>query len=80
MVIGVVLPLRPLVIYIAFIIFGAWGSAIPLLVDFSSSVAYSRSRAFRKSISAQDENICASTHSGGFELTKLRSILPGSRR
>ena len=30
-------------------------SAIPLLVDISSSVAYSRSRAFRKSICAQEE-------------------------
>ena len=29
----------------------------PLIVDFSSSVANSRFRAFRKSISAQDENL-----------------------
>ena len=31
------------------------GSAIPLLVEFSSSVANSRSRAFRKSICAQEK-------------------------
>ena len=31
------------------------GSAIPLLVNFSSSVANSRSRAFRKSICAQEK-------------------------
>ena len=44
-----------------------------LIVDFSSSVANSRSRAFRKSISAQEKvpRIYTSTHSGGFELTKL---------
>ena len=36
--------------------FRAKGSAIPLLVDFSSSVANSRSpRAFRKSICAQEK-------------------------
>ena len=33
----------------------AKGSAIPLLVDFSPSVANSRSRAFRKSICAQEK-------------------------
>ena len=33
----------------------ALGSPIPLLVDFSSSVANSRSRAFRKSICAQEK-------------------------
>ena len=46
---------------------------MPLLVDFSSSVAISRSRAFRKSICAQekDPRIYTSMHSGGFELTKL---------
>ena len=34
-------------------IFSAYGSAISLLVDFSSSVANSRSRTFRESICAQ---------------------------
>ena len=48
-------------------------SAIPLLVDFPSSVANSRSRAFRKSISAREKvptNLygCAL---GKLELTKL---------
>ena len=46
----------------------------PLIVDFSSSFANSRSRAFRKSISAQEKdprNLQTSTHSGGFTLTKL---------
>ena len=38
---------------LAFIFYCAQGSAIPLLVEFSSSVANSRSRAFRKSICAQ---------------------------
>ena len=41
---------------LSFIFYRAYGSAIPLLVDFSSSVANSRSGAFRKSICAQ-ENI-----------------------
>ena len=36
-------------------IYRAQGSAISLLVDFSSSVANSRSRAFRKSICAQEK-------------------------
>ena len=40
--------------YFAFNFYGAQGSAIPLLVDFSSSVANSRSRAFRKSVWAQE--------------------------
>ena len=40
---------------LAFNFCGAQGSAIPLLVDFSSSVANSRSRAFRKSICAQEK-------------------------
>ena len=41
---------------IAFI-FLAYGVRHPLIVDFSSSAANSRSRAFRKSISAQDEKL-----------------------
>ena len=51
----------------------AEGSAIPLLVYFSSSVANSPSRAFRKSICVQEKvpRIYTSMHSGGFELTKL---------
>ena len=40
---------------LAFDFYRAWGSAIPLLVDFSSRVANSRSRAFRKSICAQEK-------------------------
>ena len=46
---------------------------MPLLVDFSSSVANSRSRAFRKSICAQGKSLrmYTSIHSGGLELTKL---------
>ena len=41
---------------LAFNFYGAQGSAIPLLVDFSSSVvADSRPRAFRKSICAQEK-------------------------
>ena len=49
------------------------GSAIPLLVEFSSSAANSRSRVFRKSICAQEKvpTNFTSMHSGGFELTKL---------
>ena len=39
---------------LAFNFYRAQGSAIPLLVDFSTSVANSRSRAFRKSICAQE--------------------------
>ena len=55
----------------AFNFYRAQGSAIPLLVDFSLSVANSRFRAFRKSISAQEKSppIYTSMHSGGFELT-----------
>ena len=41
--------------FLAFNFYRAQGSAIPLLVDFSSSVANSRSRAFRKSICAQEK-------------------------
>ena len=52
MVTGVV-PSPPLVL--AFNFYRAKGSAIPLLVDFSSSVANSRSRAFRKSICAKEK-------------------------
>ena len=40
---------------LAFNFYRAKGSAIPLLDDFSSSVANSRSRAFRKSICAQEK-------------------------
>ena len=40
---------------LAFNGYRALGSAIPLLVDFSSSVANSRSRAFRKSICTQEK-------------------------
>ena len=42
-------------------------------MDFSSSVANSRSRAFRQSICAQEKSprIYTRVHSGGFELTKL---------
>ena len=40
---------------LAFNSYRAQGSAIPLLVDFSSSVANSRSCAFRKSICAQEK-------------------------
>ena len=39
----------------AFNLYRALGSAIPLLVDFSSSVANSRSRVLRKSVWAQKE-------------------------
>ena len=52
MVTGVV-PSPPPVLVFNF--YRAYRSAIPLLVDFSSSVANSRSRAFRKSISAQEK-------------------------
>ena len=53
MVTGVV-PSSPPVL--AFNFYRAQGSAIPRLVDFSTSVvANSRSRAFRKSICAQEE-------------------------
>ena len=38
---------------LAFNCYRAWGSAIPLLVDFSSSVA--KSRSFRKSICAHEK-------------------------
>ena len=46
----------------------------PTARRFSSSVANSRSRAFRKSICAQNKNsprMYTSMHRGGFELTKL---------
>ena len=46
---------RPFPPVIAFNFCRALGSAIPLLVDISSSVANSRSRAFRKSICAQEK-------------------------
>ena len=49
------------------------GSAIPLVVHFSSSVANSRSRIFRDSICAQEKKsrrIYCSMHSAGLELTK----------
>ena len=54
--------------------FRAYGSAIPLLVDMSSSNAHSRSSAFRKSICAQENvptNIYEYMHSAGLNLTKL---------
>ena len=73
MVTGVV-PFSPPVL--AFNFYRAYGvqKAVPLLVDFSSSVAYSRPRAFRKSICAQEKvptNLCeyvlggARTHETG---------------
>ena len=49
------------------------GSAIPLLVDFSSRVANSLSRAFRKSICAR-EKVPTNLYEyalGGFDVTKL---------
>ena len=49
MITGVVLPPPPVIAFIFF----AHRVQHPLIVDFSSSVANSRSRAFRKSISAQ---------------------------
>ena len=52
MVTGVV-PSPPPVL--AFNFYRAQGSAIPLLVGFSSSVANSRSRVFRKSFGAQEK-------------------------
>ena len=51
---GVVLPFPPPVV--AFILL-AHRVRHPLIVDFSSSVANSRSRAFRKSIRAQDDKL-----------------------
>ena len=45
-------PFSPVV---AFNFYRAYGSAIPVLVDCSSSVASSRSRAFRKSICPQEK-------------------------
>ena len=57
----------------AYKIYCAWGSANPLLVDFSSRVANVRSRAFRKSICAQ-EKVPTNIYDfalRGFELTKL---------
>ena len=58
---------------LAFNFYRAYGSAIPLLVDFSSSVANTRSRAFCKSIYAQEKSqqVFTSMHSTGLELTKL---------
>ena len=41
--------------FLPLIFYGALRSAIPLLVDFSSSVANSPSRAFRKSICAREK-------------------------
>ena len=57
---------------LAFKFYRAQGSAIPLLVDFSSSVANSRSRIFRKSICAQEKTPSklpgyTSMHSGGIQ-------------
>ena len=49
-------PFSPPVLALAWICYRAQGSAIPLLVDFSSGVvANSRSRAFRKSVCAQEK-------------------------
>ena len=64
-------PFFPLVL--SFDFYRAKGSAIALLVGFSSSVANSRSRAFRTSICAQNKSprICTSMHAGEFEPTKL---------
>ena len=59
---------------LAFNYYRAQGSSIPLLVDFSSSVADSCSRAFRKASfvhKKKSPRIYTSMHSGGFELTKL---------
>ena len=53
MVIGVV-PSPPRFLPLIFIAHRV-GSAVPPLVDFSSSVADSRSRAFRKSVCAQEK-------------------------
>ena len=56
---------------LAFIFYRAWGSAaIPLLVDFSSSVANSRSRVFRKSICAQAK---VPTILHAYELGRIRT-------
>ena len=54
MVTGVVLPFPPPVIAFIFL---AHRVQYPLIVDFSSSVANSRSRAFRESNSAQHGNL-----------------------
>ena len=54
MVTGVVLPFPPSVIAFFFL---AHRVQHPQIVDFSSSVANSRSRAFRQSISAQDDKL-----------------------
>ena len=59
---------------LAFNFYRALGSAIPLLVDCSSSVANSRSRAFRKSICPQEKvptNLHEYALGAGLELTKL---------
>ena len=58
---------------LSFNFYRAWSSAIPLLVDFLSSVANSPSRAFRKSICAQKKLYTNLNEYalGGFELTKL---------
>ena len=53
MVTGRCRPLSPPIL--AFNYYRAQGSAIPLLVDYSSSIANSRSRAFRKSTCAQEK-------------------------
>ena len=64
-------PFSPQVL--AFNFYSAEGSAIPLLVDFSSSVANSRCRVFRESICAQEKvpRNYTSMHSGGLEIRKL---------
>ena len=73
-------PLFPPVL--SFNFYRALGSAIPLLVDFfSSSVANSRSRAFRKSICAQEK---VPTNLFEYALGRIRThetdvYQPGSR-
>ena len=63
---------------LAFYFHRAWGLAIPVLVDFSSSVANSRSRAFRRSICAQEKKI--STNLYEYALTNLYEYaLSGAR-
>ena len=64
---GAVLPFSPHFV----LLFSAHRVQHPLMVDISSIVANSRSRAFGKSIiSAQDEND-TSTHSRVFKLTEF---------
>ena len=57
--------------FVPSIVYRAQGSAIPLLVDFSSSGANSRSRTFCTSICAQEGVPANYMHSRGLEPTKL---------